>query len=203
MRNLLLLFLLLSTLSNMQAQELTGTWTGRLYQDDKDKSFFYEIKIQQNNDLITGNSYSLNEDNQAYARFSFTGAWDGSTLVIQEVKQTEPAAPKWCLKYISLKLNLEGDRPRLEGRWKADGCTPGRMVLESKTHSIETTSDVSEVFKPEGTWMGFLYQDDRNYGFYYEFDLEPGGKGSSYIVFEDNGGSARHAMDWGFDEKCL
>ena len=46
-------------------------------------------------------------------------------------------------------------------------------------------------FTVTGEWTGHLNQSDREYGFYYEFKLEAGGTGQSYIVSEGSGGSAR------------
>lgn len=195
-------FFIMLISSIAHTQDLSGTWKGRLYQDEKDKSFLYELKIEQEDGLINGTSYSLDEASGSFARFKLSGTWDGNQLMLQEVKQTEPASPKWCLKYITLQLDLNGQLAKLKGRWKADGCTPGDLILESKSHKIEKEETVEPpALKIEGTWMGFLYQDDRNYGFYYEFELKEGNQGTSYIVSEDNGGSARHELIWSYDEE--
>ena len=49
--------------------------------------------------------------------------------------------------------------------------------------------------------MAGLSQSDRNYGFYYDIELEEGGTGYSYIVSEGNGGSARHRLNWRYEQR--
>ena len=89
--------------------------------------------------------------------------------------------------------------PRLRERWKADGCTPGDMMLERR--KIPLDEEKEEVIPPtiNGKWTGTLSQSDRDYGFYFEADLHEGRRGQSYIVSEDNGGSAFHKLEWRYD----
>lgn len=183
------------------SQDLSGLWEGELTQSGKDDPFYYQINIQQEGDAISGTSFSRSWDDSASAYFSLTGVWDGKILVLQELEQTKPEEPKWCLKYITLSLVQEGGVFKLEGNWKADGCTPGKIRLENRS-AVEAQFVEKELpFSFSGSWTGFLSQSDRDYGFYFEMDLAEGARGQSYIVSEGNGGNARHALSWSLNEE--
>lgn len=199
MKVLLSLIVFFFTSTIIWTQDLSGIWEGTLYQDDRDKTYYYQVQIEQNNGIIKGTSFSRDEETGNKAQFTLTGAWNGEQLVLQEIEQVSPPTPKWCLKYITLEL-MTGPSSRLEGRWKADGCRPGKLILNSPKQLEPQQDYLPETsFNIAGKWMGFLYQDDRNYGFYYEVDIDEGGEGTSYIVSEDNGGSAYIKLNWDYD----
>ena len=180
------------------AQNLSGEWAGTLTQNGKPGAFTYQINIVQDGDAIFGTAFSNTPDGKNTARFNLTGAWDDSKLILQEIVQTEPEKPRWCLKYAILKLSVADNALRLEGDWKADGCAPGKISLTKRSGLEELIAEEAEVFSMAGRWTGTLAQTDRNHGFYYEIQLSADGRGVSHIVAEDNGGSAHHRLEWSF-----
>lgn len=184
---------------SLSAQGLSGRWEGYITQDGKTDTFWYQVDLQPVKTAYSGTSYSQTRDGTASATFQFSAYLDGDQLILQETKQVEPSKPKWCLKYATLALEQFPFKDRLHGRWKADGCTPGGMVLERRKNPVEKTAE--EVIPPviTGKWTGSVSQSDREYGFYFEMELGKGAKGQSYIVSEDNGGSAFHRLEWRYD----
>jgi hypothetical protein len=195
----LLTFIWLLLSGAVLAQNLGGQWEGYLSQEGKTDTFSYRIQLQQSGSSLSGDAYSATSDQQHHARFVLTGYWDGQQLVLQEVEQTEPASPSWCIKYATLQLGAQSGIPTLSGPWRADGCTAGQMFLKRPTKTV-TDTVVREV-KPTiaGKWTGALSQSDRDYGFYFEVDLGPRGLGGSYIVSEGNGGSAHIDLEYTYD----
>ncbi len=197
---ILTLFFVLGIALSLSGQGLSGQWEGYISQDGKKDTFYYQINVQQSGGAISGTSFSKTPDGAASAGFQVTGYLDGQQLVLQEVVQLEPESPKWCLKYATLNFSSLPAKDRLSGRWKADGCTPGDMLLERRKEPAEPEV-VEKAIPPTitGKWIGTLSQSDRDYGFYFELDLDEGRQGKSYIVSEDNGGSAFHDMQWSYD----
>jgi hypothetical protein len=200
MRIFFLTFLILSSWPALRSQSLSGRWTGILTQERKEITFSYLLDIEQDGNNITGVSYSATSDNSASAHFSLAGIWDGDQLVLQEIRQTEPASPQWCLKYMTLRLQSAGSRQRLAGDWQASGCTPGRVLLERENPEAVDTLERELPFAMAGTWTGQLSQSDRDYGFFFELTLAEAPQGTSHIVSEGNGGQADHALRWSFEE---
>lgn len=181
---------------SLVAQNFSGQWEGYITQDNLSDKFKYTINVQQRDNSIYGTSASLTMDGEHGARFELSGFWDGSTLILQELKQTMPSQPQWCIKYATLTLNEDGGIQKLSGRWKANGCTPGDMFLSRKV-AMETDTLVQEIDPTlHGKWTGTLSQLDRDYGFYFEAEFTEGGEGQSYIVSEGNGGSATLLLNW-------
>ena len=178
------------------AQQLGGEWEGRLVQDGKQEAFYYLLQIEQEGNAFSGSSFSRTPDGERSARFVVTGFLDGDQLILQEIQQLEPAEPKWCMKYATLKLGEDDGVPTLEGAWEAKGCTPGKLFLKQRVTVIDELVEREVPFTMEGKWTGHLAQSDRDYGFYFELTLGETTIGKSYIVSEDNGGSAHHQLVW-------
>ena len=181
------------------SQDLSGHWEGYITQDGKTDTFLYQVDFQAGTKSYPGTSFSQTKDGANSASFQLTAYLDGQQLILQELNQIDPPKPKWCLKYATLTLEQFPFHDRLRGRWKADGCTPGDMMLERR--KIPLDEEKEEVIPPtiNGKWTGTLSQSDRDYGFYFEADLHEGRRGQSYIVSEDNGGSAFHKLEWRYD----
>ncbi len=179
----------------LAAQDLSGIWTGYSTQEGVAGRFFYEITLQQESDAMRGSALSRTADGKHTARFAIAGALERTRLTLQEVAQTEPAQPRWCLKFAQLDLSWKNDTLYLEGNWTAHNCKPGRIFLAKPTTSRRS----AELPAHLGQWTGHLSQSDRAYGFYYQLSLDPGGTGQSYIVSESSGGSARHRLTWAMD----
>jgi hypothetical protein len=192
------LFLTLLIPGFLTGQNLSGKWEGSLQQSNSNEIYYYDLEISVDGEAVSGFSTSRSEDGESKAEFILSGIWDGKQLILQEVKQTAPETPKWCLKSMTLFFNELDAGYELKGRWTAKGCKPGTAILK-KTSTIETEIK-EESFSVLGKWTGNLSQSDRGYGFYYELNLERGGIGTSFIVSEGNGGSATHNLTWIYDE---
>lgn len=197
----ILIFLLFIYNTNLIAQDFSGQWQGFLVQPGKTDTFYYQLDIQQNGTSLNGTAYSRSADGKAFGRFDVTGVWDGQQLVLQEIVQTEPKNGGWCLKYILLQYDQKNDTAQLFGDWKADKCSPGKIYLQRQGLIKGTNIEIEEPFRWAGRWTGQLSQSDRDYGFFYELNLENPAGGQSNIVSEDNGGSALHDLQWAFDAK--
>ena len=208
----ILLFMFLA-LQISQGQDFSGNWTGELTQDGKPDVFQYDIELTQTGNKMSGFATSRSKDG-TLAKFEIGGLWDGSLLTIQEVQQLEPPNTRWCLKHIRLQYHETPESANLEGSWEAQGCTPGRLVLyrqrSAESSPIQTrekppvsgnsTSSLQSLSFLEGKWSGHLSQSDRDYGFYFEMELEAGGTGVSRIISDGEGGNATHRLRWNFDQ---
>lgn len=177
------------------AQSIGGQWAGTVQQDNStDAPFEYSVTLRlEEGGAVSGLACSRTPDGKAEACFVLSGVWDGRQLLLQEVRQTKPAVPKWCLKYATLAWEDESGGEVLRGNWTAKGCQPGSMLL--RRVAAEEIVDKG-AFSPLGRWTGHLDQTDRDYGFYYELVLAAGGKGRATIVSEGNGGTAEMALRW-------
>ena len=169
--------------------------------------------MEQDGQKIFGTSTSKNANGGSDAKFEIGGVWDGNSMTLQEVEQLEPPNAKWCLKHIRLTAIEENGLTILNGKWEAQGCTPGMIVLspQSLVPSLQSAADSRiqggaqpSIFSPQssilGRYSGTLSQSDRDYGFYFEIQLDPDGTGTSMITSDGEGGNATHELKWMFDE---
>ena len=188
---LFLFFCSLGSTGQLFGQELAGDWQGQVWQTNGKDTFSYSLRLRNNGEAVTGQATSTLGNNQA--EFLISGRWTDGQLVLQEVEQLRPAAPKWCLKYLTLAWVPQQQGRALTGSWTATGCQPGQISL----HRINTTTKGEELpFGFPGRWAGYLSQSDRDYGFYFELRLRDDGTGTSHIVSEDAGGEATHDLRW-------
>ena len=187
----------LSLGQSMEGQSIAGHWEGYVITGKDKVPFFYEADLSVQGQAISGRACSSLKEKNLEAFFELSGIWDGKTANLQEIKQLSPESPEWCLKYMTLSLSSEDDGLVLSGDWKADHCSPGSIRLVLKSGLDYNEYEIP--FKIEGQWTGHLSQSDRNYGFFYRVNFDKEGKGTSFIVSEDNGGSATHQLHWSFD----
>lgn len=180
------------------SQNLSGKWDGSVQQEGSREIYFYSLEFTVDGEAVSGTAVSKSEDGTTEAHFIISGIREGSKLTLQEIKQTSPEEPKWCLKSISLNYEMLDAGAELKGRWTAKGCKPGKIRLK-KIATIEKEIKEEE-FAITGKWIGHLTQSDRDYGFYFELNLEESGVGGSFIVSEGNGGSANHRLFWTYNE---
>lgn len=188
--------------SSLSGQSLLPEqWEGILTQTGNLDTFHLAIHLRQNGDLVTGTSVSTSPGKKN-GRFSIAGRWDGQTLLIQEIEQLEPKGERWCLKYFTLRKSSDsGAAWTLSGPWKAESCPSGMAFLNPLVSGLPVAPAPEVPFSMEGLWTGHLSQSDRDYGFYFEADLQTEGKGISSIVSESNGGQAFHSLNWAFSPK--
>lgn len=186
---LLPVFFQILGIPEVMGQDLAGTWQGVVWQDNSPDTFYYEIRLTQGGEALAGQASSRSGDGKMSASFSVSGRVADQTIRIQEVEQLSPTEPAWCLKYLTLRVETPD---RIVGEWTATGCRPGFVALQRSgtSHSEEIP------FSYPGRWSGHLSQSDRDYGFYYELNLNADGTGTSSIVSEDAGGEALHQLEW-------
>lgn len=190
MKNLVgIMIVLLGFHLSASAQSWNGTWAGYSEQEGVAGRFYYEIQLSEQAGKLSGTALSRSPDGQHSARFNIVAAWENEQLMLQEFEQISPTQPRWCLKMARLQRSTRPDSLILEGAWRADQCRPGRMRIAMRNAQKEHSPLL-------GQWTGHLSQSDRNYGFFYQVQLLADGTGSSYIVSEGSGGSARHSLNW-------
>jgi hypothetical protein len=193
------LCLLLIPLNVLWGQDLTGQWQGTLTQGEDTTTFSLQLELIQDGSTLRGQARSVGADTSLQATFQVSGWVKGTDSVyIQDVQQVAPESPAWCLKLLSLKWSQSQGTPRLTGRWSAMGCDGGTIRLQRQGVRVDE-KEVVLPFTPTGKWTGQLSQSDRDYGFYFTLDLEPDGRGTSYIVSEGSGGEAHHQLEWTYD----
>lgn len=177
-------------------QSFDGQWTGIAFQAGQADTFRYELVLTVTDKGVSGTACSVLESKGTRACFELTGlVKEGGRLLLQEWRQTEPKTPKWCLKQINLTLDKSGV---LNGSWTATGCQPGLMRLHRAGTAKTGLEEIPFAFA--GRWAGDLSQSDRNYGFFFELELQPDGTGISRIDSEPNGGTATHHLTWKTNE---
>ncbi len=182
-------------------QDFSGRWEGAIRQQNSDQAYPYRVDLTVENNQVNGRAISWNAGKTDSASFNVTGAWDGNKLILQEIRQLTGRKGAWCMKYAALQpQNVDGGT-RLTGPWTADNCTPGEVTLFRRgpgaaPQPLVSTASSDPVSELEGQWTGQLYQDDRNYTFYFEMKLDPDGRGTSHIISEENQGSAIMEIDW-------
>lgn len=183
--------------------DYSGVWTGVVTQKTKDIGFFYQLNLTQNGTEVKGTSYSKTEDDAKSGEFEVAGIIENGELVLQEVVQLKPKDEKWCMKELRLRLSDNQVSIWLGGTWTATGCSPGRVRLERKRNTTVINGNLPESEAILGNWAGSLSQSDRDYGFYFEMNLDVNNTGTSFIVAEGNGGSCTHDMQWNLSNKNL
>ncbi|MEM7106020.1 MAG: hypothetical protein AAF502_22985 [Bacteroidota bacterium] len=123
----------------LQAQDLSGFWSGKLTQHTGDKivDYTFTLSLEHNEGKITGKSYVAIDD--IYAEESLEGYFDGKILKFQEkeiLKQKVIPNLEWCIKNGLLELKYDKGTLRLEGWWKGVTsfglCDDGEVFLEKK-----------------------------------------------------------------------
>jgi outer membrane protein OmpA-like peptidoglycan-associated protein len=148
------------------AQNLTGIWSGRLAQEPGGMLLLYhfELHLQQKGNNVTGYSLVSNPDKpEIRAKIMLKGTYDGVFFTFRETEiaeQNTPATYYWCIKRGVLLFERKGEAHRLSGKWNADHCQAGEVVIErvqvSKlakmfAKSDETGASPRELTKKETT----------------------------------------------------
>ncbi|MBI5915458.1 MAG: hypothetical protein HY842_08780 [Bacteroidetes bacterium] len=205
-KTLLAFFFFLALVKIATAQPLLEEWKGEVTQTGKPGTFIYTLHLTRVNEQVSGTATSSNADGSGAAKFEVGGIFDGKLLVLQEVRQLEPPNARWCLKHMRLQLVENEGVATLEGNWEAEGCKPGTMKLVrqlavgSQQSAADNSSLIPHPSSLSGRFSGHLSQSDRDYGFYFDMELEADGTGTSHIVSDGEGGNATHRLRWTFDE---
>ncbi len=132
MKFALSLLLLLCTTVSLSGQDLSGHWTGQLFQNNIG---WYDFELQLTalgDSLYTGTSYISSE--RGSGTMSLRGFQDEDGFHFQESRIRDEHWTTmgwyWCLKSADLELIQRQDSLVLTGRWKGSGtCKPGHLHL--------------------------------------------------------------------------
>ena len=111
------------------SQDISGRWQGYVTMEGYQGKFLYQIDILEEEGSINGASVSMLADSSIQVHFQLAGTREGEEVLLQEIQQTSPPPPVWCLKYASLKLEGRNDSLILTGNWRGGNCNPGTVYL--------------------------------------------------------------------------
>lgn len=167
----------------IHAQDINGTWKGKLVMDPGGCFPVYniELQLQMAGSRISGVSYHYS-DTTNYVKERFEGSFLTDSILISEIGVTTfhiPAECVPCIKKYSLTYHKGGSEEQLRGTWTGKtmdnkmNCPPGTIVL--------TRFDKS-TFKPEVRLPPTLIQ--RNTELVKEIKVDTG---TIRLDFYDNG----------------
>ena len=122
----------------LNAQSISGAWTGVLYQETgaTRSEYYFNMNLKQTGNKIEGNSYIRYFDkSDIFASMDITGTVTGNIFKFKEnkiINQREDLNMRWCIKYGELKYSETKDKIILQGKWNAPGCVPGQIYFERK-----------------------------------------------------------------------
>jgi len=132
----------------INAQDLNGTWRGKLTQGPGGcfPVYFIEMQLKVEGGKLTGSTYHFS-DVTNFVKENFEGVYDkkNNTLVIQEsgaITFHVPADCVPCIKRYSLNYNHSKDSQTLNGDWGGRmmnsqlACPPGKIILTKETSSV-------------------------------------------------------------------
>ena len=132
----------------LEAQNLNGTWRGRLTQGPGGcfPVYFIEMQMRMDGMKVYGSSYHFS-DVTNFVKENFEGVYDArnKALTIQETGPTTFHVPPDCIpciKHYVLALAEVKDSQNLEGDWGGRMmnsqviCPPGKIVLTKEASSI-------------------------------------------------------------------
>lgn len=130
MKNILVTTLLFGFQAALFGQDLSGHWTGRLYQNDIGW-YDFELQLTAGRDSsYTGTSYI--NSGRGSGTLDLTATFDGAVFHFQESKVKDQRwnviGWYWCIKTGDLRLTKQADSLVLSGAWEASGtCKPGTL----------------------------------------------------------------------------
>lgn len=132
----------------MQAQNLAGTWRGKLTQGPGGcfPVYFIEMQLRIDGMKVYGSSYHFSDVNN-FVKENFEGVYDpkNKSLTIQESGPTTfhvPADCVPCIKHYNLAHSQARDSQNLAGDWGGRmmnsqvTCPPGKILLTKEASSI-------------------------------------------------------------------
>jgi len=145
-RPVLSIFFFLASFT-VHAQDLTGTWRGKLTQGPGGcfPVYFIEMQLKAEGGKLTGSTYHFSDVNN-FVKENFEGVYDrkNNSLVIQESGATTfhvPADCVPCIKRYVLSYERK-DSQVLTGDWGGRmmnsqvACPPGKIILSKEASSI-------------------------------------------------------------------
>lgn len=115
----------------LTAQDLSGTWRGKLYQEVGGlyREYDFELQLTQKGSLIQGTSHI--KSHGQYAHIQLEGSFNGRFFEFKEIEILDQKIQKnvtWCIKKGLLMLSNKEGYDFLNGNWKGQGsCAPGTL----------------------------------------------------------------------------
>ena len=144
----LILFLFTIFLSSISAlsQDISGDWTGFLYQDTGGTSgkYTFTMKLEQTGTNISGISeIRLIDQTNIFGKILLIGSSNNNIFTFEETNissQNVLEGMVWCIKYGTLNYSETNNYAYLQGNWKAirpATCAPGTIFLKKKLDKKE------------------------------------------------------------------
>lgn len=156
----ILLFLMIPLSAFCQNKNVSGSWTGYLYQDHKSQSYTISIELAQNGSALSGTIKGVLPTGKYYL-FKVDGSISGDSLYLNDASVVDETVSygteRLCIKKYAGKLNVEGNKTVVEGKWANIGnrsygngryydgnftCFPGVFIIE-KTEAAKPDSSVA------------------------------------------------------------
>lgn len=179
---LTLVGILLCTLTNCIAQNLTGIWTGVLTQAEQ--SFPFELEFIK----TSPNSYnciSTIKNGNDYGIFRTEGEFIGTSLLFNEIKliDNKNLNNNWCFKNGRLRYSTNSKKEVLSGNWKGN-CVPGTIRLTK----IKITGCTTKAPLKPSTTTPLIINGDFEQGYYgfktdYKIAQKPGAE--QFLIVRD------------------
>ncbi|UKN01342.1 OmpA family protein [Paracrocinitomix mangrovi] len=170
MRYYFLLFILLGKTVLAQQDVETGTYTGELTQNGKQK-FYFEIRLDtiESNGIAKGTTFIKETQSGNFGTITFLGTYKDGQLnfqekeILKEDKSKDGYFPSnnfyWCIKKCQLTLNKEDKAYKLIGTWTAGGNCGGGKINVSKAISEKDNCDkITTADFLLGAWTGKFKQ---------------------------------------------
>lgn len=132
----LFLFFILAPFT-MDAQNLTGKWSGQLSQEKGGlyPEYRFEMELTQKGNQIEGFSY-IYANQQQFGKIKLKGTFDGKYFSFQEyeiVRQKIGQNAQWCIKKGTLAISEQKGFYFLQGLWEGysgfGACVPGKLWI--------------------------------------------------------------------------
>ncbi len=144
MKKLSILILFVLYVYFAQSQDISGEWTGTLYQESGGVRYEYylELNLQQVGNKINGTSEIHFLDNKkVYGKMKLSGKIEKKTFVFEEsaiLKENfDGQTMSWCIKKGTLYYSQGNETAVLQGHWTGTidrgTCSPGTITLKRKT----------------------------------------------------------------------
>lgn len=163
-RNVFLLFLLLFTLSSLNASvPIEGAWQGILYRKGTDLSqgtvFYLDIKI--NGTQISGLSREEVYDSPSFSIKKISGVFADDHLIVKqqvEVKSDKNSRGKWCK--MDMDLTYDEQTGYLSGDFVSSDCkrVMGSIILYQSDFKLEN----EEILNVSQVWVEPFIKDFKN-----------------------------------------
>ena len=186
-QTLIILLLITNTISVL-AQDISGKWTGIMYQDPDGliEAYYYEFNLKQDGDKVKGTSYvTFKDDPLVNGLMQVEGTFDGTYFTYKETKILKEMGISdygvWCVKTAQLKFKKVGSNYQLSGDWegktlKGDRCAPGNVTVTKAGPKVTSKRPIKQQVTPSETNIDVIIKTASQTGQVLATNLEISGK---------------------------